>query len=136
MSDAAAHFTKQTDMREHVKLFELAGQERQFFELAGQERQPSRFPVQTSRLGKISYQVQTSLNGKSARLCFFLGQTQRLYMSDGATHFTKQTDIRKHVHVRNTEQMCLYLGLKLTLESVTHTILVLIARFCLNYTYF
>jgi hypothetical protein len=54
------------------------------FELAGQERQPSRFLDRISRLGKISYEIQTSLNGKSARLCFFPGQLKRkrLYMLD------------------------------------------------------
>jgi len=55
------------------------------FEFAGQETQPSRFPVQISRLGKSSYKIQTSLNAKSARLCFFPGwiKRKRLYHQIG-----------------------------------------------------
>jgi hypothetical protein len=47
------------------------------FELAGQERQPSRFPVEISLLGKISYEIQPSFNGKFARLCFFPDRLKR-----------------------------------------------------------
>ncbi len=47
------------------------------FELAGQERQLSRFPDQIRCLGKLSYEIQTSANGKSARLCFFSGRLKR-----------------------------------------------------------
>jgi hypothetical protein len=41
------------------------------FELAGPQRQPSRFPLQIKAFEKISYEVQTSLNGKSARSVSF-----------------------------------------------------------------
>ncbi len=60
----------------YVKLFA--------FDLAGQERQPSRFPVQRKAFGKISYEIQTLVNGEWQRLCFFPGQLRRkqLYMSN------------------------------------------------------
>jgi hypothetical protein len=52
------------------------------FELARQERQTSRLSVQISRLEKVSYEFQTSLNGKSPRLCLFVGQLKSKWLYD------------------------------------------------------
>jgi hypothetical protein len=40
----------------------------------GKKDSQAQFPVQISRLGKISCEIQTLLNGQSARLCFCPGQ--------------------------------------------------------------
>jgi hypothetical protein len=46
-------------------------------ELAGQERQLSQFLVQIKAFGKSLYGIHTTVNKKSARLCFFPGQLKR-----------------------------------------------------------
>jgi hypothetical protein len=44
------------------------------FELPGKQESRADFPVQVKAFGKNSYEIQMSVNGKSARFCFFPGQ--------------------------------------------------------------
>jgi hypothetical protein len=88
--------------RMHVKLFAL--------ELAGQERQLSRFPVSNKAFGE--FEIQTSLNGKSARHCFSPGQLKfkQLYVCVSLETYMRACRlVHVCVHVVRDMYMCMCL---------------------------
>ncbi len=74
------------------------------FELAGQERQLCEYGV----WGKFLYETETSVIGKTARLCFFSGQVKR-----------KQ--LHKYLNDYDTNVCKLYIYIYIYIHTYTHT---------------